>query len=96
MSLSKCPFLAFGVAKLLSSRSEYVWVPYPGPGGLAQKMSRFPPFTNVPGQSTGSVRICRDVTDRRRLAQPEHDVLDALLTMAHVWVQSEFTSNCFR
>ncbi len=73
---------------LSSMNAEDVWLTFPDGHEVLLNVTGAP-FHDDQGQLMGGVIICRDVTERRRLEQRSHDVLEALLTMAHVMVQGD-------
>jgi PAS domain S-box-containing protein len=93
ISLEQLPISRILRGEVLSSmNAEDVWVTLPDGHEVLLNVTGSP-FHDGQGQITGGVIICRDVTERRRLEQRTHDVLDALLAMAHVMVQSNPLAN---
>jgi PAS domain S-box-containing protein len=89
ISFDQLPISRILRGEVLSSvNAEDVWLTLPDGREVLLNVTGAP-FYDDQGQLQGGVIICRDVTERRRLEQRSQDVLEALLTMAHVMVQGD-------
>lgn len=95
ISLDQLPISRILRGEVFSSiNAEDIWLALPDGREVLLNVTGAP-IHDDQGLLVGGVIICRDVTGRRRLEQRTHDVLEALLTMAHVMVQGDPLANAF-
>ena len=88
-SLDQLPISRILRGEVLSNtKAEDIWLTLPDGREVLLNVTGAPIYDDQ-RRLIGGVVICRDVTERRRLEQRTQDVLEALLTMAHVMVQGD-------